>query len=89
MDVKDNIPATASPEMIMIPRGEYEALVTKIDQQGQMIRDFDVRFMSLQHQLELYKKMIFGSKSERFLSPTDKSQTSLDLGMVAPEVEEP
>ena len=75
--------------MIMIPRGEYEALVTKIDQQGQMIRDFDVRFMSLQHQLELYKKMIFGSKSERFLSPTDKSQTSLDLGMVAPEVEEP
>ena len=63
-----------APELITITREEYDKL------------RYDNLF--LHQELEKLKRMIFGTKSERF-SPSDPSQLSMELGQCVPATVEP
>jgi transposase len=78
VNATDNISASATPDMIMIPRAEYETMVAENTRNREAVKEFEVKLLRLQHQIEQYSRMIFGSRSERFL-PTDKSQMAMDL----------
>ncbi len=65
-----------APELITITREEYEKFLAN-----------DAKVAFLQLELEKLKRMIYGTKSERF-APSDPSQLSMDLGqLVAAPVE--
>jgi transposase len=66
-----------APERITITRQEYEKLLAN-----------DAKVAYLQQELEKLKRMIFGAKSERFIS-SDSSQLSMDLGQFVPAPVEP
>jgi len=67
-----------TPEMVTITREEYEKFLAN-----------DAKVAYLQLELEKLKRMIFGTKSERF-APSDPSQLSMELGqMDQPPVEKP
>jgi transposase len=74
----DNISASATPDMITIPLAEYEAMLSINARQGEQINEFKIKFLSLQHQLAQLTRLVYGSKSERFL-PTDKAQMAMEL----------
>lgn len=61
-----------APELITITREEYEKFLAN-----------DAKVAYLQLELEKLKRMIYGTKSERFI-PSDPSQISMDLGLSAP-----
>jgi hypothetical protein len=70
------IPSGKAPEMVTITREEYEKFLAN-----------DAKVAYLQLELEKLKRMIFGTKSERF-APSDPSQLSMELGQpVAAPVE--
>ena len=62
----------------MIPRADYEAMVAENAKFREEVKDFEAKLISLQQQVQQYARMIFGSKSERFL-PTDKAQMVMEL----------
>src|ERR1039457_819367 len=64
--------------MITIPRAEYELMIAENARHREAVKEFEAKLLSLQHQIEQYSRMIFGSRSERFL-PTDKAQMAMDL----------
>ncbi len=64
-------------ELITITREEYEKLLAN-----------DAKVTYLQQELEKLKRMIFGTKSERFVA-SDSSQLSLELGQSSPPPVEP
>src|ERR1017187_6341540 len=64
--------------MITIPLAEYEAMLSINARQGEQINEFKIKFLSLQHQLAQLTRLVYGSKSERFL-PTDKAQMAMEL----------
>jgi len=78
VNVKDNIPVSTTPDMIMIPREEYEMMVAENAKLLGVVKDFETKLLSLQQQVQQYARMIFGSRSERFI-PIDKSQMSIEL----------
>ena len=55
-------------DQVLISKREYEIL--KADQ---------ARLGLVEHELEKFRKLVFGAKSERFV-PADSAQLSLDLG---------
>lgn len=78
VNATDNIATSAAPEMIMISRTDYEAMVAENLKLRETVKDFSEKLLSLQQQVQQYTRMIFGSKSERFI-PTDKSQMAMAL----------
>lgn len=78
MNLSDNNPVSIPPDMILIPRVEYEEIVAETARHRQAVKEMEVRLLSLQHQVEQYSRMIFGSRSERFIQ-ADKSQITLEL----------
>jgi len=78
MNLSDNTPASIPPDMIMLPRVEYEEMVAQNLKLQETVKDFASKLLSLQQQVQQYTRMIFGSKSERFM-PTDKSQMIMEL----------
>ena len=64
--------------MIMIPRAEFNAIVAENARNREAVKEFEVKLLRLQQQVDQYARMIFGSRSERFLS-TDKAQMSMEL----------
>lgn len=62
------IPPDQDPQMVTITRKEYEKLLGN-----------EAKITYLQLELDKLKRMIFGTKSERFI-PRDSSQLSLELG---------
>ena len=75
------IPSQNASELITITREEYERFLAN-----------DAKVAYLQQELEKLKRMIYGSKSERFI-PADSAQLSMDLGQpvaapVEPQTEE-
>ena len=87
MNLSDNTPASIPPDMILISRVEYEEMVSENLKLQETVRDFSAKLLSLQQQVQQYTRMIFGSKSERFM-PTDKSQITLELEGVDNPVKE-
>ncbi len=75
---QDNTPTSAAPDMIMIPRTEYETMVAENARNREAVKEFEVKLLRLQQQIEQYARMIFGSRSERFL-PTDRAQIVMEL----------
>ncbi len=71
------IPSGKAPEMVTITREEYEKFLAN-----------DAKVAYLQLELEKLKRMIYGTKSERFI-PSDPSQLSMDLGHQVPAPVEP
>ena len=53
----------------------------------QVNKDLDIEITYLKQELAQLKRMIFGSKSERFI-PGDTGQLSLDLGVEQQEASE-
>jgi len=78
VNTQGNIPPSDATEMISISRAEFEALVSANQNYQKVIKEFEEKFLYLQHQIQQYQKHIFGSKSERHF-PLDNSQTSLAL----------
>ena len=78
VNAQDNTSTSAAPDMIMIPRADYEAMVAENAKFREEVKDFEAKLISLQQQVQQYARMIFGSKSERFL-PTDKAQMAMEL----------
>ena len=78
MNLSDNKPASIPPDMILISRVEFEEIVAGNARNRKAINEFEAKLLSLQHQVEQYSRMIFGSRSERFI-PIDKSQINLEL----------
>ena len=76
MNLSDNNPVSIPPDMMLIPRVEYEEIVAETARHRQAVKEMEVRLLSLQHQVEQYSRMIFGSRSERFIQ-ADKSQITL------------
>src|SRR5271170_975807 len=67
-----------------------EGLLGVVKEQFDKVEILQEKNGSLQFQLDQLKKMLFGSKSERFVPEVDPQQVSLDFGDI-PEVtkEEP
>lgn len=61
---------------ITIPTVEYHSYQTLLEEKQAL----ETKVAQLQYQYEQLKRMIFGSKSERFLAEEDKSQLKLDFG---------
>jgi transposase len=78
VNATDNISTSAAPDMITIPRAEYEAMVAQNAKLLEMVKDFEAKLISLHQQVQQYTRMIFGSKSERFM-PIDKAQMTMEL----------
>ena len=70
VNAQGNLP-TDSTEMITISRTEFDAIQKRLS-------EFEEKILSLQHQVLVYQKMIFGAKSERHVS-LDQSQISMEL----------
>ena len=87
MNLSDNKPASIPPDMILISRVEFEEIVAENARNRKAINEFEAKLLSLQHQVEQYSRMIFGSRSERFI-PIDKSQINLELEGVDNPVKE-
>ena len=83
VNANNNILASAFVEMITIPLAEYQAMVAEMTKSRSNILDLQQRLLSLEHHLATYKKMIFGSRSERFIGGLDKDQIALDLDIPA------
>ena len=78
MNAKDNIPPSEASDMITIPRADYEAMIAENAKLQETVKDFASKLISLQQQVQQYARMIFGSKSERFI-PIDKAQMTMEL----------
>lgn len=78
VSAQNNIPTSTDPDMIMIPRAEYEVMVAENVKLHEMVKDFEAKLISLHQQIQQYTRMIFGSKSERFIA-MDKAQMSMEL----------
>jgi len=70
-----------------IPVEEYNLLLKKLEEQSLQIKELLKRNAYLQHEYDTLKRMVFGAKSERFVS-TDSSQLPL-FGLPAAEKPEP
>jgi hypothetical protein len=68
------IPNPESSDQVILTRKEYENLRNEN--------------LYLRYELEKLKRMIFGTKSERFV-PSDPSQLQMELGQPAPAPVEP
>jgi transposase len=71
------IPTPEITDQVILSRQEYEKLLAN-----------EAKIAYLQLELEKLKRMIFGTKSERFV-PTDSSQLSMNLGQMVSEPVEP
>lgn len=78
VNATDNISTSAAPDMITIPRAEYELMVTENTRNREAVKEFEIKLRSLQHQIEQLTRLVYGSRSERFL-PTDKAQMAMEL----------
>ena len=78
VDARNNILTSSAPDMIMVPRAEHEMMVAENAKLHEMVKDFEAKLISLHQQIQQYTRMIFGSKSERFM-PIDKAQIALEL----------
>jgi len=87
MNLNDNCSASIPPDMVLISRVELEEMVAENARNLKKIHEFEAKLLSLQHQVEQYSRMIFGSRSERFI-PGDKSQITLELEGVDNAVKE-
>jgi transposase len=65
-----------TPDMVTLPREEYNKLIS-----------IQSDFLILKHQFEQLQKMVFGAKSERFVPVAMPGQ--LTLGLDVPEIEAP
>src|SRR4051812_45848906 len=64
----------------------YEEQIVLNKQLAEEIAQLQFKIASLTHELEQFKKMIFGSKQERFVPDTDKSNSQLSLALDAETV---
>lgn len=60
-------------ETVTISAADYHSLLKEVE-------DYKIQIAKVKHQLAQLKRMIFGSKSERFISEEDSSQLKLDFG---------
>ena len=88
VNATNNIPESVSVEMVTIPLVVYQALLDEQARSRQVIDDLQHRLLKLEQHLATYKKMLFGSKGERFISGLNQDQIELDLGMPQEPVSE-
>ena len=89
VNTQGNIPPSDATEMISISRAEYEAIVAENARHREAVKEFEIKLLNLQQQVQQYMRMIFGSRSERFI-PMDKTQMIMELeGMESPATEIP
>jgi transposase len=60
-------------------QGEHEQLLARYEKQSQQFNDLSVSFAGLSHELDQLKRMIFGSRHERFVPSSSPSQLTLDM----------
>lgn len=81
VNATSNIPESVSVEMVTIPLAVYQAMLAEQAKSRQIIGDLQHRLLKLEQHVATYKKMLFGSKGERFIAGLDTSQISLDLDL--------
>jgi len=78
------------PKTITLGKDEYDAILASNEQSITKNSELTAEVLYLKHELEKLKRMIFGSKSERFV-PTDSAQLHLFIEALeekkAPEIE--
>jgi transposase len=84
VNVNDTTYSPGTPEEYALLRGALEQLQAENQEKQSTITRLANEIQYLKHELAQLKRMIFGSKSERFI-PEDKNQLSLDLGIEAQE----
>jgi transposase len=89
VNATNNIPESVSVEMVTIPLVVYQGMVDELARSRQIIADLQHRILKLEQHVATYQKMLFGSKSERFLGGLDKSQIALDLDLAQESASEP
>ena len=89
VNAASNIPESVSVEMVTIPLAVYQAMLSEQAKSRQVIDDLQHRLLKLEQHVATYKKMLFGSKSERFIGGLDKAQTALDLEIAREPASEP
>jgi transposase len=75
-------PLEASPEAYLLLVKENQTLTSELKQ-------LKTDYLFLKHELDKLKRMIFGSKSERFIGANDSAQLMLGLTIAPPEPLEP
>jgi transposase len=89
VNATSNIPESVSVEMVTIPLVVYQAMLDEQAWSRQVIDDLQHRLLKLEQHVATYKKMLFGSKSERFIGGLNQDQIALDLDMPQVPVSEP
>ena len=74
---KDNI----QENTITIPAAEYHSYQSLLEEK----QTLETKVAQLQYQYEQLKRMIFGSKSERFITEEDSNQLKFDFGEIIEE----
>ena len=82
VNATSNIPESVSVEVVTIPLVVYQAMLAEQARSRQVIDDLQHRLLKLEQHVATYKKMLFGSKSERFIGGInqDQVQSYFDLG---------
>ena len=81
VNATSNIPESVSVEMVTIPLAVYQAMLAEQAKSRQVIDDLQHRLLKLEQHVATYKKMLFGSKSERFIGGLNQDQIALDLDL--------
>ena len=89
MDAPNNIPGPVAVEMVTIPLAVHHAMLAEQAKSVHVIEDLRYRLLQLEQDLAKYQKMLFGSKSERFLGGLDTSQIALDLDIARQTAPDP
>jgi len=79
----DDIAAVSSPEMVTIPRSEYETLMSDNALLRSSLKDVEAKVEWFKSEVDKFRRMLFAPSSERFISALDSSQ--LDLGFTGVE----
>jgi len=74
--------------MVTIPLVVYQGMLDEQSRSRQVI-DLQYRLLKLEQHVAIYKKMLFGSKSERFTGGVNQDQIALDLDLAQTLASEP
>jgi transposase len=89
VNATNNIPESVSVEMVTIPLVVYQAMLDEQSRSRQVIDDLQYRLLKLEQHVAIYKKMLFGSKSERFIGGLNQDQIALHLDLAQAPASEP
>ena len=81
VNATSNIPEPISVETVTVPLAVYQGMLDELSRSRQVIDDLQHRLLKLEQHVAAYKKMLFGSRSERFIGGANQDQIALDLDL--------